>query len=66
MRPLPLPGLREVRKKEEPAPPLLANQEQRSVLLPWLLEDRLQTSVGGWGFVVLVGVNLLQTELLLL
>lgn len=43
LRSLPLPGLGEVRKEEEPAPPLVANQEQRSVLLTRLLEDRLQT-----------------------
>ena len=45
-RPLPLPRLREVGEEEEPAPSLLANQEQRSVLLPRLLEDRFQTPAG--------------------
>lgn len=46
LRSLPLPGLSEVRKEEEPAPPLVANQEQRSVLLARLLKDRLQTPAG--------------------
>lgn len=46
LRSLPLPGLGEVRKEEEPAPPLVANQEQCSVLLARLLKDRLQTPAG--------------------
>lgn len=43
---LPLSGLCEVGEEEQPAPPLLTNEEQSAVLLPWLLEDGLQTPAG--------------------
>lgn len=39
------PGLSKVRKEEEPAPFLLANQEKRSILFSRLLKDCLQTPV---------------------
>jgi len=79
MGPLPLPGLSEVREEEEPAPPLLANQEQRSVFLPRLLEDGLQTpaarqesmlgdvvrtAVGGLGWKVHVKCSICSSYLL--
>lgn len=48
-RPLSLPRLSEVRKQEEPPPPLVTDPEQRSFLLSWLLEDRLQRPAGTRG-----------------